>query len=197
MTKTEKHRILSAVFHLSSLEPSGAHQEGDSDRRPSTDPGVNPTSLTHKFLFQAESTHPADLWKREGRGTAQFLPKNDGLCLIETGYWTEDGSGESVRFTASWEFQPLPEDGIEIAHNRTGPATPLVRLFPNGENRWASRSPHLCGDDRYHACLTAKADGGFRLEWTATGPHKQYRLLREYRGAPEIAPIRASTHSTD
>lgn len=191
MTKTENTDALSSFFHILAPETKGVSQtENGKHPRPADDVG-NPRPVTHTFFFRAESTLHGDTWQREGRGTAKIVPEKVGLRLLETGHWIENGSGESIRFTASWEFQPLPEGGIEVAHNRTGPATPLVHLFPTGENTWASRSPHLCGEDRYHACLTRNPDGGFRLEWTATGPRKQYRLLREY-SAPEIPPPSAS-----
>ena len=56
---------------------------------------------------------------------------------------------------------------------------PVFELLPQGDGRWLTAEPHLCGADHYSAELT-EIDGGFLLSWQITGPRKNERLSYRY-----------------
>jgi len=70
---------------------------------------------------------------------------------------------------------------LEHARQGAGHPVPLVELIPSGLGLWASRSPHLCGEDAYSARVCAALDGRVTLEWTVSGPRKDMRIQTRYR----------------
>ena len=71
------------------------------------------------------------------------------------------------------------ERGIRLSHLRYEAPVELFELQPQGDGRWLTAEPHLCGADHYSAELT-EIDGGFLLSWQISGPRKNERLSYRY-----------------
>lgn len=120
-----------------------------------------------------------------GQVTVRRDPE-DAVTVLEEGRWEAVG-GQPLRFRGAYRWR-AGGDRISVAHVRQGEdrAVPLLDLVPVGEGVWVSETPHLCGEDSYHARLRVASDG-LVLKWVVRGPAKAYTLLLRYAGGHRLA----------
>jgi len=147
-------------------------------------------SLIWQRLTQVRSLHSqchSQLetgWNGQGEGRVSTeKPSTDTLVFREEGHWQND-SGTRFPFSNiyRWTLRTQPTACIALEHLRFGPQQPvfLLDLAPDGPQRLRAVTPHLCGDDRYHAALSL-ADNALQFEWTVKGPAKDEYLLYTYQ----------------
>jgi len=110
----------------------------------------------------------------------------------EEGTW-RSGPFRGAPFRGAYRWERTAS-GLVVSHLRGGTDAPvlLARLVPAGDDHapagalvagLASRSPHVCGADRYDLRAIAHRDG-VALHWTIRGPRKRIEL-----GVLYAAPI--------
>jgi Family of unknown function (DUF6314) len=111
-----------------------------------------------------------------------------GVRIEEAGWWQDD-LGNRARFTNISQWIPdALATRVRVEHLRHGVdnAVRLVDLGPIDDTTFRSETPHICGEDRYHASLVIW-DDGLRLRWRIEGPHKAMILQTIYLEVPADA----------
>nr|WP_299245954.1 DUF6314 family protein [uncultured Halomonas sp.] len=132
-------------------------------------------------------------WSGEGQGYVIVGCHPDGsVTFTEAGHFqldsrsTDSGTASPPPLPFQNVFRWRPEhDRIALSHERRGidAAVWLFDLVVADHEQscdFVSRKAHLCGKDRYQACLTFM-DQGFDLEWRIQGPRKDEHLHYRYR----------------
>ncbi|MGY3870140.1 DUF6314 family protein [Aeromonas crassostreae] len=131
------------------------------------------------FAFEASNgAGSATDWCGCGEGEVRVTDHQGGWLFDEQGrYTTPHGKVLAMHNRFWWRHS---DRGIRLAHLRYGQPVELFELLPQGEDRWLTAEPHLCGQDHYSAELTLREDG-FLLAWQIRGPRKNERLGYRYR----------------
>lgn len=131
------------------------------------------------FAFEASNgAGSATDWCGRGEGEVRVTDHQGGWLFDEQGrYTTPHGKVLAMHNRFWWRHS---DRGIHLAHLRYGQPVELFELLPQGEDRWLTAEPHLCGQDHYSAELTLREDG-FLLAWQIRGPRKNERLGYRYR----------------
>lgn len=124
-------------------------------------------------------------WAGRGEATIELEPVDSiaglpTLRVFERGQFVQADNGCTLQFSNVYRWQRA-DNQLWLFHERFGSHRPvfLLALVPAGPEALASREPHLCAADRYHARL-ALGDDGFRLDWRITGPGKDESLAYHY-----------------
>ncbi len=143
------------------------------------------------FSFESESFHPDFPWGRRGTGVAAWreVCGSEAWDVVESGrWWSVKGFGGAVgttgvAFRRCFRFVWSGESCIQILDTKSGgEKVHLVDLKAEaGGLRWDSVGPHLCGEDRYEACVRVEDSETVEIEWWSRGPRKDYRILTRYR----------------
>ena len=130
------------------------------------------------FSFTASNGEgSATDWNGRGEGVVAVTDHQGGWLFSEQGsYTTPHGRVLTMHNRFWWQRS---EQGIRLSHLRYEAPVELFELLPQGDGRWLTAEPHLCGADHYRAELT-EIDGGFLLSWQITGPRKNERLSYRY-----------------
>ncbi|MGE6108855.1 DUF6314 family protein [Aeromonas sobria] len=131
------------------------------------------------FAFEASNgAGSATDWCGRGEGEVRVTDHQGGWLFDEQGrYTTPHGKVLAMHNRFWWRHS---DRGIRLAHLRYGQPVELFELLPQGEDRWLTAEPHLCGQDHYSAELILREDG-FLLAWQIRGPRKNERLGYRYR----------------
>jgi hypothetical protein len=136
--------------------------------------------------FEATSA-VASGWNGTGRGVVETEAFTPGVLLFrESGEWIPRGAARPIRFNNIYRWQRLDDDTLRLEHLRFG-ADRAVHLFDlacSTRAHWQSRSPHVCGDDRYSATLDL-GDAALELRWSIVGPRKHEDIRYRYARSTE------------
>lgn len=108
-----------------------------------------------------------------------FVSSEESRTILfhEKGEW--ENRNLSFSNTLRWR---LHSDRISLEHLRFGSQFPvsLVDFTQEGGNWLVATNPHLCGSDRYSACISWDQEG-IHLHWKVQGPLKNEEIYSYYQ----------------
>ena len=129
----------------------------------------------------ARSSDGNSHWSGTGDGTVVVeLAGPENTLFLESGHW-KTGTAE-MAFTNHYRWTRAGNSRtIELEHLRYGSDNPvyLVELFPNSDNSWICRKPHLCGKDRYSVEIHCQGPT-ISMRWIVRGPDKDQHIHTVY-----------------
>jgi len=136
--------------------------------------GVDAIGAVHRFRGAATSTRDR---------LDRLIVEETGCTLLHTG--RKLASSNVYR----WSSDP-DRASLRLEHLRFGVDRPveLVEMFPGSSRHaralsFASREPHMCGPDRYHALLAIRSSLVV-LAWRIETPANQARIRSIYAPVP-------------
>lgn len=119
-------------------------------------------------------------WQGQGAGYVQIRNEKNNLWMFEQGQFKQDQQKRSMSFRNTYRWQLLPH-ALRLYHERHGAhaALWLFDLQMLDAATMVAVTPHYCGADTYHGCLTL-IEQGCRLTWQIHGPGKADRVIGTY-----------------
>jgi len=130
------------------------------------------------FELTGVSRLPGNEWELKGSGDVSIQREDNEISMREEGECYYSHSPSMIRFHNIWVLQLLGTQKLHIGHARNGFPSHLADLLHCREGHWEGAQPHQCGEDRYRVDLHLPDPSRIKMEWTASGPAKNYTLTR-------------------